>query len=107
MARKKCWQLTAVGWNVPFLELRRALKFRAARYEFDRRKDLARWASSKITPVPLRATLFPPKAATYFGAGDVASFWKRGSPRSGSNMGSSRSSAGVSGIVVLSEPAYG
>jgi hypothetical protein len=32
-----------------------------------------------------------------FGASDVASFWKRGSFRSGSNIGSSRSSAGVSG----------
>ena len=29
------------------------------------------------------------------------SFWKRGSPRSGSNIGSSRSSAGVSGGTVL------
>src|SRR5437868_11528853 len=33
----------------------------------------------------------------YFGAADWASFWKRGSFRSGSNMGSSRSSVGVSG----------
>ena len=31
-----------------------------------------------------------------FGAADSASFWKRGSFRSGSNIGSSRSSAGVS-----------
>src|SRR5205809_2974829 len=40
-------------------------------------------------------------------AGSSQSFWKRGSFRSGSNIGSSRSSAGVSGIIVLSEPAYG
>ena len=35
--------------------------------------------------------------AAAFGASDCASFWKRGSFRSGSNMGSSRRSAGVSG----------
>src|SRR5438445_1919907 len=35
----------------------------------------------------------------YFTAPDV-SFWKRGSLRSGSNIGSSRSSAGVSGEFV-------
>jgi hypothetical protein len=36
----------------------------------------------------------------YFRASEAASFWKRGSFRSGSNIGSSRSSAGVSGEVV-------
>src|SRR5205823_1041761 len=40
----------------------------------------------------------------YFGA--LASFWKRGSFRSGSNIGSSRSSAGVSGATA-SGTAYG
>ena len=35
------------------------------------------------------------------------SFWKRGSFRSGSNIGSSRSSAGVSGTFAASAPAYG
>jgi hypothetical protein len=35
-----------------------------------------------------------------FGAANSASFWKRGSFRSGSNMESSRSSAGVSAEVV-------
>ena len=38
--------------------------------------------------------------ASYFGAADSASFWKRGSFRSGSNIGSSRSSAGVNAEVV-------
>src|SRR5437660_3836721 len=43
----------------------------------------------------------------YFGAGEATSFWKRGSFRSGSNIGSSRSSAGVSGtFCVASGPAY-
>jgi hypothetical protein len=53
----------------------------------------------------------------YFGAGEAtrlrrgygmadASFWKRGSFRSGSNIGSSRSSAGVSGTFT-SAPVYG
>src|SRR6266581_4305715 len=43
-----------------------------------------------------------------FGAGEATSFWKRGSFRSGSNIGSSRSSAGVSGtFCVASGPAYG
>jgi hypothetical protein len=36
-------------------------------------------------------------AVPYFGAGEATSFWKRGSFRSGSNIGSSRSNAGVSG----------
>ena len=36
--------------------------------------------------------------AVYFGACEATSFWKRGSFRSGSNIGSSRSSAGVSGM---------
>src|SRR6266446_4732211 len=40
-------------------------------------------------------------------AGSSQSFWKRGSFRSGSNIGSSRSSAGVSGVFcVASGPAY-
>ena len=39
--------------------------------------------------------------AASFGASEV-SFWKRGSFRSGSNIGSSRSSAGVSGTFSAS-----
>ena len=35
------------------------------------------------------------------------SFWKRGSLRSGSNIGSSLSSAGVSGICEGNGPSYG
>ena len=46
------------------------------------------------------------KAVPYFGAGEATSFWKRGSFLSGSNMGSSRSSAGVSGPAGKA-PAYG
>ena len=42
----------------------------------------------------------------FFGADAAASFWKRGSFRSGSNIGSSRSSAGVSGPGGKA-PAYG
>src|SRR5713101_8558421 len=42
-----------------------------------------------------------------FGAGEAARFWKRGSFRGGSNIGSSRSSAGVSGTLKDSAPAYG
>ena len=41
----------------------------------------------------------PPYLATSLGAGEAASFWKRGSFLSGSNIGSSRSSAGVSGAA--------
>src|SRR5438094_9581699 len=40
-----------------FSELRCARKFRAARYESDRRANLVRWAFAKITPLPHRATL--------------------------------------------------
>ena len=36
-----------------------------------------------------------------------ASFWKRGSFRSGSNMGSSRSTAGVSGMPIEQKPPLG
>src|SRR4029077_13209095 len=43
----------------------------------------------------------------YFGASDSASFWKRGSFRSGSNIGLSRSSAGMSGAFAASGPVYG
>src|SRR6266404_4877212 len=42
-----------------------------------------------------------------FGMGEAASFWKRGSFRSGSNMGSSRSTAGVSGMPTANEPPLG
>ncbi len=52
--------------------------------------------STSRTPVHYRFTSF--------GASD-ASCWKRGSFRSGSNIGSSRSSAGVSGVVIA--PLYG
>src|SRR6266566_8144214 len=40
-------------------------------------------------------------------AGSSQSFWNRGSLRSGSNIGSSRSSAGVSGMPSASAPLYG
>src|SRR5205814_6801435 len=68
-----------------------------ARCEFRLKTGGIRWTSGKITALLLRATPFGSKAATYFGAGEVASFWKRGSFRSGSNIGSSWRSAGVSG----------
>jgi len=42
-----------------------------------------------------------------YGCFSSQSFWNRGSLRSGSNMGSSRSSAGVSGMPSASAPAYG
>src|SRR5437588_8827617 len=48
-----------------------------------------------------------PYLSAVFGAGDSASFWKRGSFRSGSNIGSSRSSAGVSGTFEASGASYG
>ena len=47
-----------------------------------------------------------PYLSAVFGAVE-ASFWKRGSFRSGSNMGSSRSSAGVRGTFEPSALAYG
>src|SRR6266436_9041822 len=46
------------GWIVLFPALRPARKFRAAQYESDRKADLARWASSKIAAMPLRANSF-------------------------------------------------
>ena len=47
----------------------------------------------EITDVPAS-----PYLSAVFGAAEATSFWKRGSFRSGSNMGSSRSRAGVSGM---------
>jgi len=47
------------------------------------------------------------KAGPYFGAGEATIFSKRGSFRSGSNIGSSRSSAGVSGTLSPSAPLPG
>src|SRR5206468_12241019 len=43
----------------------------------------------------------------YFGPEELASFWKRGSFRSESNIGSSRRSAGVSGMPVAKPPLPG
>src|SRR5438132_13886433 len=48
-----------------------------------------------------------PYLSGVFGPVEATSFWKRGSFRSGSNIGSSRSSAGVSGMPAASAPAYG
>src|SRR5262245_45056241 len=46
-------------------------------------------------------------AESYFGAGGATSFWKRGSFRSESNIGSSRRSAGASGMLYASWVSYG
>src|SRR5436190_14932289 len=43
----------------------------------------------------------------FLGVGEATSFLKRVSFRSGSNTGSSRSSAGVSGTFAASAPSYG
>src|SRR5438477_3089626 len=43
----------------------------------------------------------------YFGPEGLASFWKRASRRSGSNIGSSWRSAGVSGMPVARPPLHG
>ncbi len=43
----------------------------------------------------------------YFGAEEATSFWKRGSLRSGSNIGSNRSNAGVSGGFAARGASYG
>src|SRR6266513_4983102 len=48
-----------------------------------------------------------PYLSAVFGAAEATSFSKRGSFRSGSNIGSSRSSAGVSGTFEASAPWHG
>src|SRR5436190_9193606 len=48
-----------------------------------------------------------PYLSAVLGAAEATSFWKRGSFRSGSNIGSSRSRAGVSGAFEASAPPYG
>ena len=53
----------------------------------------------------IKLLLDPDYGFASFGTSDAASFWKRGSARSGSNIGSSRSSAGVSGTPIA--PLYG
>src|SRR5438874_10731990 len=47
-----------------------------------------------------------PYLSAVFGVGETTSFWKRGSFRSGSNIGSSRSSAGVSGGICPKNSLY-
>src|SRR5436309_11388517 len=54
--------------------------------------------TSSAMPAQLRRLAQAPLHHS-FGAGEAASFWKRGSFRSGSNIGSRRSSAGVSGAA--------
>jgi hypothetical protein len=51
----------------------------------------------EASPAVFGVELFRKINRYYFGASEAASFLKRGSFRSGSNIGSSRSSAGVSG----------
>src|SRR5207249_2255906 len=46
-------------------------------------------------------------AEPYFAADEATSFWKRGSLRSESNIGSSRSNAGVSGGFAARGASYG
>src|SRR5438034_6822008 len=58
-----------------------------------RGKQFAAQVGDEITDVTAS-----PYLSGVFGAADSASFWKRGSFRSGSNIGSSRSTAGVSGM---------
>jgi len=59
-----------------------------------RGKQFAAQVSDEITDVTAS-----PYLSGVFGATSAASFWKHGSFRSGSNMGSSRSSAGISGGI--------
>src|SRR5437667_10923643 len=49
----------------------------------------------------------PRHRETYFCAEAAISFWKRGSLRSGSNIGAIRSNAGVSGGFAANGPSYG
>ena len=63
---------------------------------------------SVLTASPPQSSVNEPRREhNYFGAGEATSFWKRGSFRSGSNIGSSRSSAGVSGTLLANGPLYG
>ena len=59
-----------------------------------RGKQFAAQVSDEITDVSAS-----PHLSGIFGATSAASFWNRGSFRSGSNIGSSRSRAGVSGGI--------
>jgi len=59
-----------------------------------RGKQFAAQVSDEITDVSAS-----PHLSGIFGATSAASFWKRGSFRRGSNIGSSRSRAGVSGGI--------
>src|SRR6266513_4919352 len=59
-----------------------------------RGKQFAAQVSDEITDVTAS-----PHLSGIFGATSAASFWKRGSFRRGSNIGSSRSRAGVSGGI--------
>ena len=63
-----------------------------------------RFATNTKSPVSVNSA---DMRENYFGADKATSFWKRGSFRSGSNIGSSRSRAGVSGTPEASAASYG
>jgi hypothetical protein len=52
----------------------------------------------------IKALLLVTRGLPYFGAEEAASFWKRGSLRNGSNIGSSWSNEGVSGGFAARAP---
>src|SRR5213595_4325530 len=61
-------------------------------------------------PSPTREARVLPgfqRPSPYFDAEEAISFWKRGSFRNGSNIGSSRSKAGVSGGFAARGASYG
>src|SRR5213592_2052478 len=76
------------------------------RVEPQQSDSLANVSQFKIIALPIKAHSFRWGPAVYFGVGEATSFWKRGSFRSGSNIGSSRRSAGVSSTFT-SAPSYG
>jgi hypothetical protein len=71
----------------------------------------AREQQREMTESTRRKKFFELTASRYlfsaFGAGEATSFWKRGSFRSGSNMGSSRSSSGGVLIGIASVRCWG
>ena len=84
----------------------RTLDFRLARFPQD--LFVRHFSVDLLSHEKARLLLqIPPPTFSRFGAVEPQSFSKRGSPRSASNIGSSRSSAGVSAIPVASAPLPG
>jgi hypothetical protein len=91
--------------NVQLRKLSRAGVQRPIQHEIHRERESSR-SRGRATQNGAAGSC-PLTYYSYFAVGEATSFWKRGSFRNGSNIGSSRSSAGVSTAFAAIPPSYG